>query len=177
MLATIVGIDPGTETLGLATLWFSPLDMKIASIEVETVIGSKHHYYEWVQDFHSERYNKLLGHQCYLKNHFDNALPLAIACESPFYNRLRPNAFEALTGTLNAVRQAVVAHSLWRSLDTVDPPTVKIAIGAPGNADKLAVKCAFERHEIYGLVSNPQALTEHAIDAVCVAYWRYKQLI
>ena len=177
MLASIVGIDPGTETLGLATLWFNPLDMKIDSIVVETVIGSKHHYYDWVQECHSERHNKLLGHTRHLRAHFDSVLPLAIACESPFYNRLRPNAFEALLGTLSAIRQATIEHSLWRSLDTVDPPTVKKAIGAPGNADKIAVKAAFEKHEISNLISNPQALTEHAIDAVCVAYWRYKLLL
>mgnify|MGYP003537453766 CR=1 FL=1 len=173
-LSAIVGIDPGTQTLGLSTIWFNPQTMVIDHIDVETVIGSHHHYKEWVGDYHGERFNKLMGHTDYLSGHFERCLPIAIACESPFYSRLHPGAFEALLGTVQAIRQSVMNYSMWKPLDTVDPPTVKKAIGAAYNAKKDEVFKAFQISELYKLVTNPQDLSEHAVDATAVAYWRYK---
>jgi Holliday junction resolvasome RuvABC endonuclease subunit len=141
------------------------------------LIGSKNHYYDWVLENHSERHNKLLGHTKKLTQHFEQARPIAVASEAPFYNRLRPTAYEALLSTVNAVRQAVINYSYWMPLETVEPRTVKMAIGAMGNADKTMVKQALLKHDIYKHIENVDKLTEHEIDAVAVAYWRYKNAL
>ena len=176
---TIVGIDPGTETLGVAIMTISLLDYSILSTEARTFHGSKLAGKEsWLSEVFGSRTDRVKAHEENLLNIFNSVKPLLIASESPFYNQRFPQAYGALMEVICAIRSAVMRHSNWKSLGLFDPPTVKNAVGAQGNADKntvyskvIALNCL----NYTGLVPITE-LDEHSIDAIAVAYCQYKNI-
>jgi Holliday junction resolvasome RuvABC endonuclease subunit len=98
--------------------------------------------------------------------------PIAVVCESPFFNSKRPQAFAALIEATNMIRQTVWAYDRSIGLDLVDPPSVKRAVGAKGNAGKDDVHTAVTaigELNYEGLLPL-SSLDEHSIDAIAVAY-------
>ncbi len=100
---------------------------------------------------------------------------IIVASESPFFNTRRPNAFAALLEVLTMIRDSVIEYNPYQPLIGIDPPTVKKAVGAPGNADKTGVLSA-----LFGISNSLKLdkkyidqLDEHSVDAVAVAYCAY----
>ncbi len=177
--ATIVGIDPGTETLGLAELNFDIRTLELISWEATTYIGSKLlHGSRWLGSIHGGRFDRLQAHRRNLIKVFDQIEPLMIACEVPFINMRRPQAYGALTEAVYEIRLAVVEHCPWKPLHLYEPSTVKNGIGAKGNADKDAVKAALlKRPELVACAKVPiEELDEHSLDGLAVAFTAWLNL-
>jgi len=122
---------------------------------------------------HSERTAKILAHKQNLSRILNRYQPSVVCCESPFYNRLRPAAFGALTEILASINAAVLEYSPYVSLILYPPSTIKKALGGSAFADKLAVKeQMLARAGIFKL-NGPYTLNqldEHAIDALAACY-------
>jgi Holliday junction resolvasome RuvABC endonuclease subunit len=173
----LLGIDPGSETLGVACLSVDANTLEIVNTQAITFIGSKLGMNPWMTNVHSARFARIAAHKENLKRVFSQTLPVAIACESPFYNPRRPNAFEVLVETLDMIRQAVWEYDQHLALDLVDPPTVKISVGAKGNADKDVMRAkilALPNLNFTGSIPL-HLLDEHSIDAIAVAYSKLQQ--
>ena len=176
--AVIIGLDPGSETLGFGTIEFDIETMQIVKSTAKTFVGSKlMRQKSWEIELNGERFSRINAHKENLKYLFGIHNPLQIACESPFYNPRRPNAYGVLVEVLIAIKQAVYEYSNWRSVFLIDPPTVKKAIGAPGNADKVKMKECILKMTNLCYDGNLEEIDEHSIDALAVAYCRYKELI
>ena len=178
--ASIVGIDPGSETLGLSIINFDIDSFKIESTYAQTFIGSKMFDADnWLSVIHSPRVARINSHKENLVKIFNSVNPLVIACESSFYNPRRPNAYAVLIEVLTAVREAVMEYDIWKPLYLIDPPTVKKSVGAPGNADKVKMlECVCNLTQLNYSGDVPiQELDEHSIDAIAVAYCKYVNLI
>lgn len=178
--ANIIGIDPGSETLGLSVITFNVTNMEIMSTQAHTFVGSKLPFMnEWDCATHSARFSRINAHAQNLLNVFNHYQPLQVACESPFFNPRRPNAFEVLVEVLNAIRRTVYTYDPWRHLYMIDPPTVKNSVHAKGGADKDVMKMSVSnlRQELK-IINDSQyeMFDEHSIDAIAVAYCRYKGL-
>lgn len=104
--------------------------------------------------------------------------PVSIVCESPFYNSRRPSAFSALTEVVCAIRYACFEYSRFLGLELVDPPSAKIAAGAKGNAKKEQVQEAIFKLTNLNYKGDVglENLDEHSIDAIAIAYWKYRRL-
>jgi Holliday junction resolvasome RuvABC endonuclease subunit len=170
--ACIVGIDPGSETLGLCLLYFDVVTLNILRVHSQTFIGSKLPTDPMLSICHSDRVSRIKAHEDNMVNLFISTNPIAISSESPFYNPRRPNAFGALVEVMSAIRNAVIRYSDTSRLFTVDPASVKRAIGAKGNADKDMVKHHLGNiPEIVNNLSSPLIdMDEHTVDAIAVAY-------
>jgi Holliday junction resolvasome RuvABC endonuclease subunit len=133
----------------------------------------------WITDLHGERNGRIRAIEEELLRIFNYYQPLLIASESPFINSKFPQAGLALTVVVCAIRQAVMNYDLWKSLDLIDPPTVKMAVGAPGNAPKEIVKEKIMQLPNLNYVgTTPIALLdEHSIDALAVAICRLRTLL
>ncbi|EKD22653.1 MAG: hypothetical protein ACD_84C00020G0001, partial [uncultured bacterium] len=72
------------------------------------------------------------------------------------------------------IRRAVMHYDIWTSLDFVDPPTVKKAVGAHGKSQKYDVrkKVLALKELCYNGEIPIELLDEHSIDALAVAYHR-----
>lgn len=177
--ASILGIDPGTECLGVACIEFNVVTLEIHGAEAMTFKGSKLPTPEWVQDLHGDRVGRIWAHRENLLRVLSQVDPISIACESPFFNRMRPQAYGALTEIVYAVRNAIMDYTHYLDLTLIDPPSVKNAVGAKGNADKHTVHNAVLALPDLNYAGRiPLAdLDEHSIDSLAVAYCRYKSLV
>lgn len=178
-IASIVGIDPGTVNLGIAILWFDVVTLEIKGCHAKTYNGTKMGSEgTWDSLSYGDRYARIRLHEENLFRLFQQEKPLFIVAESPFFNQRHPMAYGALTEVVCGIRSAVKRYDGWKALYTIDPPSVKKAVGAKHNADKHAVKekvMALEDLQYDGDVPL-SALDEHSIDAIAVAVARLNLL-
>lgn len=172
--ARIIGIDPGSEMLGVSCLTIDVRTLDIINTQACTFTGSKLNMNLWMEQIHSTRFSRIAAHKENLKHIFQICQPVAIVCESPFYNPRRPNAYGVLVETLDAIRHSVWEYDQCIPLDLIDPPTVKRAVGGKGNADKIEMKrLVLSLPDLNFTGTIPlECVDEHAIDAIAVAYSR-----
>lgn len=175
---TVVGIDPGTTMMGVCTIEFDPKTFDIFRVSPISFNGNKLNPSEWDTLAHGERHARLVAHGINLLRYLREENPSYVACESPFYNRLRPSAYGPLKEALCEIQLACTRYSPYTTLNLVDPPTVKKAIKAAGDAKKAGMLIALGNlTELASKLDKPiEELDEHAIDAAAVAYWLFTKL-
>jgi Holliday junction resolvasome RuvABC endonuclease subunit len=175
----IIGIDPGTNTLGVAILDVCLLEGKVTLMDAFTLVSNVSvQRHQNVLLAHGERYAKLYAHSEALRKLFGEWQPNCVICESPFLGRF-PQAFEALVECKLMIRRALQLYDKSMSLETVDPPTAKKAVDAPGKGgDKNAVRDAVLK--LKDLITADKVdilkLDEHAIDAIAVGFFKVRQI-
>lgn len=176
-IATIVGIDPGTTRLGLATLEYNVETFEIVRCGARTLHGEKLPGSEWLGSLYGDRFKRIEAMRDVLTEHFRSVEPVIIASESPFINVKRPAAYGALTEIVYAIKLAVVEYSQWRPLHLLPPSTVKNAVGAKGGADKDIIKKSLMKLAAIAstCATDLSELDEHSIDALAVAYCAWNQ--
>lgn len=171
----IIGIDPGSETIGVSIIELNTVSLDIISVDAFTFIGSK--LPMSIIDCLSggDRHAKLHAHTNNFKYIFGKYEPIAVCSESPFYNPRMPNAFGSLTEVIVSIRQALYEHDPWQVVQLIDPSSVKKSIGAKGNADKLIMRQTLGAHSVLNpsLVKKIDSYDEHSIDAIAVGYSYY----
>ncbi len=180
-LVSIVAFDPGSQMFGVAVLDFNIETLEIVSTEAWTLNAAKlAGKNTWIEELEGNKASRLHALHIALVRLFNYVQPLEIASESPFINQKFPQAGLVLTEVITTIRTAVRQHDVWKVLELIDPPTIKMAVGAPGNANKDVMK-----EKILSLIPQlnysgevpPEQLDEHSIDAIAVAYCRYKTLL
>lgn len=171
----ILGIDPGTNTLGIAIIDLDLATKEASLIMATTLQGAKDSKnFPNISDVHGDRKAKLFAHQNNIRYILERYRPNSIISESPYMGKFT-NAFEALVECLTAIRDEIYIYDHSIGLETVDPPTAKKAVGAPGRGgDKGVVRNAVLK--LQGLKnktgSSLDMLDEHAIDAIAVACYK-----
>lgn len=180
----VVGLDPGTDTMGVATIdVFLGTDQAPILTEVRTFSGEAlSRSYRHVAHYHSERTARLMAHEDNLLGYFTYLQPHSIIAESPFLSRF-PQAFAALTLCFEVIRRAVFRYNPYMPFFAVDPPTVKLCVGVKGKGTtKDDVKRGLQKAIANGRLLNPyqidiEALDEHSVDAIVVALTRVEYLL
>lgn len=177
-IASIIGIDPGSSNLGIGIIYYDVKTFQIVGSKAFTLNGAKLGKGSWVTKIHGDRAGRInaLG-EALLQVILNEEGVTDIVSESPFMSRFA-QAFASLTEVVAEVRRVIINHFPWLTLHLIDPPSVKNAVGAKGNADKDEVKTAISN--LPGFVYNDpdefMFLDEHSTDALAVAYSRYKVL-
>lgn len=184
--ASVIGLDPGSDTLGVGILTFNVQTLEIVSTQAITLNGTRNGRGSFTTEVHGDRQGRIESHKRELTRMFCHVKPIAVASESPFMSRRRPMAFGALTEVVCAIREALMAYDLWKPLEMIDPPTVKRAVGVSGKtggpegkklmAQALCNPAMAQALHYDGDVPMNQ-LDEHSIDALAVAYCYYLQLL
>lgn len=175
----IVGIDPGSENLGFATIEFDFATYEIVATKAITYVGSKlMSKNTWLTEHHGERVGRIACLKEIVIERLQELDPILVVCESPFYNPRRPGAYGVLVEVMLALKEATREYDPWRVLNMIDPPTVKKSVGAKGNAGKEDVLQAVLNLPGLNYQGNVPLsdLDEHSIDAIAVAYSKYKEL-
>lgn len=173
---TLIGIDPGSNTLGVAIMHIEPLTWGIISTHAKTFVGTRlSSTDEWTTEVYGDRLGRIFAHEQNLFRIFEETRPLLVASESPFYSQRHPQAFGALTEVICAIRNALRQHDGSKQVFLVDPPTVKRAVGAPGNGDKDRVREAILKLTNLNYVGDIPLIDidEHSLDAIAVCYHQY----
>lgn len=176
----VVGIDPGTESLGFAVLDLSLSNRKVTVRHVETLKSQDvQKNYSLELELHGARTARLMGMHDRLVVLLEVFQPHAVSTESPYMGRF-PQAFAALTECVSYVRRAVDRYDRYQSLESVDPPTAKKAVGmtVKRGSTKDDVKQAVAKLDIeYAEGINLDDLDEHSVDAIAVAYHQVQILL
>lgn len=174
---SILGIDPGSTNLGIAILNFELFSKEIISTEAFTINADRlvlnNSWLSENYDNKTARITALREKLLYILDYYD---PVAIACESPFYNPKRPQAYGVLVEVLAMIRSVVIEHDDWKKLHMIDPSSVKQAVGAPGNANKETMAYHIGRMNQLNILREC-VLDEHSVDATAVAYCKYIRLV
>lgn len=176
-VASIVAIDPGTINCGAAVLKFDLVTMEIVSTDAFTLIGEKLHKDNiWMAEAHGERLSRVHFIINRLVELFEKERPFDVVSESPFFSRRRPQAFASLTEFVTSLRWALMRYDAWMTLTTIDPPSVKIAVGAEVQGGKESVRQAILKMlptlNYTGAVPFLN-LGPDAVDALAIAVWRW----
>ena len=179
----LLGIDPGTNTLGVAQLKIDCGTLEITGTRAETFFASKlPGYRNHVSETHGDMQARVRAHRENLATLFDVSRPSFVAAESSFYKRSRPNAYQGLLYSVSNVREALWGYDPTMSLILVEPSVAKNAVGAGGRADKDEVQkkilkmrdfLHFEPNEHQSDLAD---LDEHSNDAIAIAYAAYLDL-
>lgn len=177
-LGCIVGIDPGSDTLGFGAIQVDVRNWDIIQSTAFTFHGSRLAKDSWFSGIHGARAGRISAHEDNLVRMFQFYQPFQVASESPFFNRRFPQAYGALTETVSAIRNALWRYDCWQSLFMIDPPTVKLSVGAASHAKKDEVKIALMALPDlnYNGDTPLELLDEHSIDSLAAGYARLKIL-
>lgn len=173
-------IDPGTDTLGTCILDVDLYTCEIVLRYVNTLHGSRNmRRYPGVEEVHGGRWAKLHSHGVELYQWMCDWAIHALICESPFLGRF-PQAFEALVECKTEIRRALYRYDLCMPLETVDPPSAKMAVGVSGKSkNKDDIKWAILKLPNFRNESGKRIedLDEHSTDAIAVGYYKCLALI
>ena len=179
----ILGIDPGTDTIG-----FSIIEVEIDTLKVIKALAWTETISRYVDEedlqvvIHNPKFTRLNIIADKLKLIFEIFNPIVVACEAPFYNRLKPSAYAPLVETVFVINKAIHTWDSYKPLYVIDPPSVKIAVGAKSRADKskgednkdIVKKAISSIEELKSL--NFDLLDSHSTDACAVAYCQLSRL-
>lgn len=173
----IVGIDPGTNTLGYAVLKVSLPDLTIVESDAFTLKGEKLMSPDtWLAEVYTDRMVRLDALHFKLVRLFQRDVPIAVAGEEPHFNRKFPNAFGPLVETMAMIRQAVIRFDRWVVFRTFDAMSIKRAVGVEGKIPKGKAKQVVREQVLaqpefrYNGAIPIEELDEHSIDALAIAY-------
>ncbi len=174
-LVTIVGVDPGTNTMGLASITFDCETFKIHSCFANTYHSEKLPGFSYLFELHPDRMMKLYRHKQNVYNFLCDLQPIALVIESPFINMRMPGAVGALTEVVLCVKQAAIEYDYYMPIYMIEPSNVKRAIGVSGAADKNNVRAGLQNNKelLQAFNGSIDHLDEHSVDAVCVAYAQF----
>ncbi len=176
----IIGIDPGTTNIGYSVLRFSAMSGRIVDTRARTVTAGRELCIDKLAaETHGDRFARIQNLSQTLLTMLHEDEPNFVVCEAPFYNPKRPGAHAALVEALDAIRQAVYLYHPFLKLELIDPSSAKNAVGASGSAKKEVMQTAIlGMAELNYQGDIPQInLDEHSIDAIAVAYSKYKKCL
>jgi len=173
----MVSIDPGSDTMGVTVLAYDLEDEILSLVEVQTLQGHRNAKID--PDYarlHGNRIGRLKSHYRVLRQFFQRVQPHVVVSEGPFMAQ-HASAYAALVESITYIRFALEEYRTDIRLDLIDPPTVKIGVGASGNAGKDEVK---EHVLALDFLNNPNgidlpSLDEHSIDSIAVGITRIKR--
>lgn len=175
----IIGIDPGTTKLGVSIMEICLDTRQILNTQAMTLNGEKLANNYLLETHYGHRHSRINGMMDSVYQMLVNYQPFAVISEAPFFNPTRPAAFEALVEVIGALRSTVMRYDIFKPLISVDPSSVKNAVGAKGGANKVSIKEAVTMLPDINYHDKEEfaSLDEHAIDSIAVNYWYYTKYI
>lgn len=174
----VMGIDPGTTTLGVAILSYDLYTHQKRVEHAYTLNAAKTlHRYQSVVETSGERFARLRSHSAYIRAALIHYEPNEVISEVPYMGRF-PQAFGALKECLHMLETTVAEWNAFKTLQGIDPATVKTHMGVSGKSgDKqLMFNALRSLTDIDLSLIDFNTIDEHSVDAVAVAYSRIKQL-
>ncbi len=174
----VVGIDPGTVNVGVASLEADCCsDYMIIADAFTLVAKDTDPAYRAMGEIHGARIGRLMNLSDRLLSFLREYQPHAVVVESNYLGA-SVDAFRSLVESVCMVRNAVYQYNPMMSLHTVDPTTVKRLAGLKGrNPDKEAVREALRHRPDLKWKVDIDELDEHSIDAIPIGLYFTKHLL
>ena len=178
----ILSIDPGSDTLGIAMFDVDLQRFEAYLLDATTLQGARAvRQMPFLTETLGDRRARLQSHAHELGQILQQVQPHAVISEAAYMGRFA-QAFESLVECLYMIRGVVSQYDPALPLETVDSPTAKKAVGAPGKRPKGMDSKAYKETVRLAVLQqtrlkispqlNVQALDEHAIDAIAVGCYK-----
>ena len=182
-ILNVFSLDPGTTNLGLACNTYDLRTKAILNVWAHTLNSDKlPHMSEFDVENHTERAERIYRLAVCTLKYMELFRPHVLACEAPFFNKLRPGAYAALLECITTLRLVINKAYPEIPFVLIEPSLVKKCIGANLIAKKDNVKDQVKEAVLSNinltsvmnldnrLYSSPDKLDEHSIDAIAVGY-------
>lgn len=173
----VVGIDPGSQSLGFSyfehNIETNDPRLKFArTFHAESVMKTNPRF-----DIFGVRGKRLRLCGEFITRRLEELNPHIVCCEDAYLGRF-PAAFRSLVEGVVCIQNAVYAWNENTRLWLVDPPTAKIAVGAPGRGGgKDAVRDALLKNKDFASEVEVDLLDEHSVDSIAIGWWGLKKWI
>lgn len=177
-LIKILGIDPGTDTMGYAPLVYDPVTRKITGKGVHTFSAKyEYKYRKECVDIHGEKYTRLFAQADHLASLLNEFEPDYIIGEAIYYSRRRAQAFRGLSECWMVIRSVVNQWKPTFPIMQIEPVPAKQNLGVgvgKGKRAELKDKGLVEREVLrrkdmtFDADSNPD---EHSFDATAIGLY------
>lgn len=158
----LIGIDPGNH-IGVSVLSISAKDLSIKSIYTRTITLER-----LLDD--NEMVHKLMLLKNIVNDLYVTFRPLSLAIETSFLNIRYPKAVIQLCQYVGIIEMSFLEIDPTMKIFKYAPSIVKSIVAGKGNADKDAMSIAVKNNPELSKLINPDILTEHEVDATCIAY-------
>jgi len=169
---TLLGIDPGTSTLGLSIFHLNS-DLEIERIDTEC-INTAREKTVFRENANLEYRIAVIGKE--IERVLVTHNPVGMAIEMPFINPRRIGSVIPLARLLGVLMDRSIQTNPYRMIYKKSPSEVKNAVGAKGGADKDAVLLAVQQIDEIDRLIELDKLTDHEIDAIAINYGFLKSL-
>lgn len=163
----IMGIDPGSRTVGVCIYTISP---KLELIKIYTYtlnIDSNNNEHLGIHENILERTSKL---ETIIKFIYHIYNPMIVAMESSFINMSRMGAVIPLTKSIHSIESILYNVDKHIKLISMPPGVIKKVFNSK-QVGKDAVLDALEKHKhITEKLYKKKVITEHEVDAIAIAY-------
>lgn len=168
----IMGIDPGTENLGMSlgvcdfiTPNFNIIDA--TTFDIKTIIHKSTPYLVEFQSRNIALHNAIYN---LVYQMVGDLQPDLVICESPYMDKRFPLSYMLLSLCCLAIEKAVRDYSIFIPFELVDPATAKMGVGAKGNSgNKELMREAVLNNKLITGSMDLNQLDEHSIDAIAIA--------
>lgn len=185
----ILGIDPGTTTIGFCAMQIDPLTTERLGFEAFTIHAERpcggRQFNSDLLESHSNTFAKLRE----IGERFDSILryyqPVQVATELPFFNSFHPNAYAPLVQVLTMLETRVYEWNPHKPLYRIENTTAKALIyptskeerkkiqAIKGSKDRI-LACLRQHPDFQWIPLD--TLDEHSIDACLIAECQRRRL-
>ena len=168
----IMGIDPGTENLGMSLGVCDFITPKFEVIEATTfdIKSIIHKSNPYLVEFQSRNIALHVAIYNLVYQMVSDLQPDLVICEAPYMDKRFPLSYMLLSLCCLAIEKAVKDYSVFIRFETIDPATAKMGVGAKGNSgNKDLMNHAVLNHPLITGTMDFTQLDEHAIDSIAIA--------
>lgn len=170
--------------LGMCALHIDYNTLRIVGSEIRTMNMNKpsggRRVNDWMAETHSDRAVRIREMAWMLGGVFLEIRPVAVACEAPFFNPSRPNAYQVLVEVMKTIENTLYHWNPQRPLYRIETSVAKAAVSPTATDLKFQMKLlkdskdkvafAVKHHPELAPWVNFDLDDEHGIDAAVVAY-------
>lgn len=158
----IIGIDPGNH-IGLSVLNVNPKDLSINSVFTKTITLER-----LLEG--KELVDRLILLRNIVNDIYYSFSPLSIAIETSFLNIKYPKAVIQLSQYVGVIELTFLEIDPTLKIFKYAPMYVKSVVSGKGIANKDDMAVAVKNNVELSKLVNVDLLTEHEVDATCIAY-------
>lgn len=165
MLCNIVGIDPGNNT-GICRIEYNPIDGQIVNITTEFICLEN-----MINPYSLDKArDKVIAAQTVGNYIMYNYNPICVGLESAFMNTRFPRAVIQLSQYVGMLESTLINTNRFIKIFKYPPKLIKSNMGSGDNKKQDMTDAVINHPELSKYISNISILTEHEIDAICIAY-------
>lgn len=176
MQTRIVGIDPGTTSMGVCfgvTDYHTPRFVVKSAFTVD-VAHITHNRQCDLLEFGSRDIAMCEAIRTFLTGYLNQVHPDVLVSEVPYLNSRFPLSYMLLSKCVQAIQEAGLGYSWALPFRPIEPSRVKPLVGVSGkDGDKNNMYNAVINHPEIHFEFDPTGLDEHSIDATVIAYSAY----